>query len=43
MAMMYFTHGLFLICTQKSRLYLHDMYLGIYTMYKQSLIKVPLH
>jgi hypothetical protein len=32
MMAMYFTHGLFLTCTQKSCLYLHDMHLGIYTM-----------
>jgi hypothetical protein len=35
MTMMYFTHALFLTCTQKSHLYLPYMYLGIYTMYKQ--------
>jgi hypothetical protein len=43
MATMYFMHSLFLTCIQKSHLYLHYMHLGIYTMYKQSVIKIPLH
>jgi hypothetical protein len=41
MTPMYFMHGLFLTCTQKSHLYLHDRHFGIYTMYKQSFIKPP--
>ncbi len=38
---MYFMHGLFLTCTQKSCLSLHDMHLNIYTMNKQSLVTIP--
>ncbi len=41
MTMMYFMHGSFLTCTQKSHLYLHNMHSGIYTMYKQTSIKAP--
>jgi hypothetical protein len=40
MTTMYFTHGLFLTCTQKSNLYLHSPHLYIYTMYKQSPIQI---
>jgi hypothetical protein len=41
MTTMYLTHGLFLTCTQKSNLYLHDMYLGIYTIDEQFSAKAP--
>ncbi len=37
---LYSTHGLFLTCTQKSHLYLHNIHmLNIYTMYSSLFIK----